>query len=60
MPRKKLNKKTELIQIVVTPEDKVAFDAWCSANSVTMSDVIRREIAPYIAKGQELQQQAAS
>lgn len=57
MPRKKLNnKKTEMVQVMMFPEDKAAFDAWCTANSTTMSDVIRRAIAPYVVKGQELQQ----
>ncbi len=61
MPRKKLNrKKTEMIQVMVEPEVKAAFDAWCTANSTTMSEVLRRAMAPYVLKGQELQQEAAS
>jgi hypothetical protein len=62
MPRRPLNrkdKKTELIQIMVAPQEKAAFDAWCAANSTTMSDVIRQAIAPYIAKGRELEQMSA-
>ncbi len=58
MPRKQLYRNKDFIQIVINTEDKAAFDAWCLANSTTMSDIIRREIAPYIAKGHELQQQA--
>lgn len=54
MPRKKLNRKKEHIQIVVEPDDKAAFDAWCLAEGVTMSDVIRKEIAPYVTKGRKL------
>lgn len=63
MPRRVLNskdKKTEMIQVMVAPHEKAAFDAWCAANGITMSEVLRKEMAPYIAKGQELQQQAAS
>lgn len=46
--------KTALIQIAINPEDKKAFDAWCEANSTTMSEVIRDYIAPYIAHGKEI------
>jgi hypothetical protein len=63
MPRRPLNrpdKKTELIQIMVAPQEKAAFDAWCAANSTTMSEILRQEMAPYVAKGMELQQQTAS
>lgn len=55
MPRRKLNKKTELVQIMMAPEDKAAFDAWCAAHSTTMSEVIRQQIAPFVKKGSELQ-----
>jgi antitoxin component of RelBE/YafQ-DinJ toxin-antitoxin module len=54
MPRKKLEKRNEYIQLVISPEDKRAFDAWCSQNGVTMSEVIRSQIAPYIAKGRKI------
>lgn len=55
MPRKKLErKKNEVIQVAIEPDEKVAFDAWCMANSTTMSEIIRKEIAPYIAKGKKL------
>lgn len=60
MPRKQLYRNKDFIQIVINTEDKVAFDTWCAANSTTMSDIIRKEIAPYIAKGQEIQRQVAS
>ncbi len=42
---------------MVAPDEKAAFDAWCAANSTTMSEVIRSAIAPYIVKGVELRQQ---
>lgn len=46
MPRRKLErKKNQYIQIAIAPDEKAAFDAWCEANSTTMSEVIRREIA---------------
>ncbi|WP_059001362.1 hypothetical protein [Leptolyngbya sp. NIES-2104] len=55
MPRKKLErKKNEVIQVAIEPDEKAAFDAWCMANSTTMSEVIRREIASYIVKGRKL------
>ncbi|PMB08207.1 hypothetical protein CEN49_10615 [Fischerella thermalis CCMEE 5273] len=54
MPRKKLDRQKDYIQIVVDPGDKKAFETWCLANSTTMSDVIRKEIAPYVAKGKKL------
>jgi hypothetical protein len=44
---------------MVAPQEKAAFDAWCAANSTTMSDVIRQAIAPYVAKGRELEQMSA-
>jgi hypothetical protein len=49
-----------MVQVMMFPEDKAAFDAWCTANSTTMSDVIRKAITPYIVKGGELRQQEAS
>lgn len=54
MPRKKLDRKKDYIQIVIEPDDKVAFEAWCIANSITMSEIIRKEITPYIVKGKKL------
>ncbi|OWY63676.1 hypothetical protein B7486_51715 [cyanobacterium TDX16] len=60
MPKKQLYRNKDFIQIVINKEDKAAFDAWCVANSTTMSDIIRREIAPYIAQGQQMQQKAAT
>ncbi len=44
---------------MVEPQDKAAFDAWCSANSTTMSEVLRRAMAPYVREGQELRQEVA-
>lgn len=60
MPRRALNrkdKKTEMIQVMVAADEKIAFDAWCEANSTTMSEVVRKAIAPYVAKGDELRKQ---
>ncbi|MBR8834116.1 MAG: hypothetical protein DSM106950_08760 [Stigonema ocellatum SAG 48.90 = DSM 106950] len=54
MTRKKLDRKRDYIQIVIDPDDKTAFDTWCLANSTTMSEIIRKEIAPYVAKGKKL------
>lgn len=56
MPKRKLDRKREFIQVAIDPSEKAAFDAWCAANSTTMSEIIRKEIAPYIAKGNQLQQ----
>ncbi|MBF2085404.1 hypothetical protein [Thermoleptolyngbya sp. C42_A2020_037] len=59
MPRRKLERrKSEYIQVAIEPDEKAAFDAWCAANSTTMSDVIRKEIAGYIAKGKKLMEAA--
>lgn len=60
MGRRKLNKPVVYVQVKVTPEEKNAFDNWCFANGTTMSDVIRREIDPYIKKGQEMAPQQFS
>jgi hypothetical protein len=54
MPRKKLERQKDYIQIAIDSDDKKAFDAWCAANSTTMSDIIRKEISPYVAKGKKL------
>lgn len=55
MPRRKLDrKKNEYIQVAIEPDEKAAFDAWCAANSTTMSEVIRREISSYVARGKKL------
>ncbi len=57
MGKRKLDRKREFIQVPINPEDKAAFDAWCAANQTTMSEVVRRSIAPYVLKGQELRQE---
>lgn len=59
MPRRKLNKEVTYIQVQVTPEEKAAFDAWCQANGKTMSEVIRREIAPHVEKGLRILKESA-
>ena len=60
MAKRKLDRKREFIQVPINPEDKADFDAWCEANSTTMSEVVRRAIAPYILKGSELRREKAS
>ena len=54
MPRRKVFQDSDYIQVIVSKKDKIAFDAWCEANSTTMSEVVRRAIAPYIVKGDKL------
>ena len=55
MARKpKAIKKTDVIQVMIEPEIKRAFDAWCIANSTTMSEVLRRALLPYAQEGKEL------
>lgn len=55
MPRKKLaKKKSEIVQVMLFPEDKTALDAWCEANSVSMSEIFRNSVDGYIVKGKEL------
>lgn len=55
MPRRKLGrKKTEMIQVMVEPRVKIAFDTWCAANSTTMSEVLRSCMRPYVQKGEEI------
>ena len=44
----------------IEPDKKAALEAWCAANSTTMSEVIRTEIAHYIAKGEKLLETQAS
>jgi hypothetical protein len=57
MPRKKLErKKNEYIMFAIEPDKKAALEAWCAANSTTMSEVIRTEIAHYIESGEKLLQ----
>ena len=52
MSRRPLNrkdKKTDLIQVMIAPEEKAAFDAKCAENKTTMSEVIREAIARYMS-----------
>lgn len=49
MPRKQLYRNKDFIQIVITAEEKAAFDQACAANQTTMSDVLRKAIAQYLA-----------
>lgn len=57
---KKTKQERAFIQVPINLEDKADFDAWCEANSTTMSEVVRKAIAPYILKGSELRQQSAA
>lgn len=52
---RKVDGEIAVIQVMMAPEDKAAFDAWCAAHSTTMSEVIRQQIAPFVKKGSELQ-----
>lgn len=52
--RRKLNKTYKILQIRVLKEEKTAFDAWCAAKNVTMSDVVREAIAQHITEGKKL------
>jgi hypothetical protein len=55
MPRKKLaTTRSASIEIMVTPDDKAAFERWCEASSTTMSEVTRQAIAPYVKRGRVL------
>ena len=58
MPNRKLNKEVAYIQVKISPEEKDAFDAWCAANSTTMSAVIRQEIEQYIKRGRHIRAKA--
>lgn len=49
MPRKQLYRNKDFIQIVITTEEKAAFDKACADNQTTMSEVIRKAIAQYLA-----------
>lgn len=60
MPRPKLNRKREYIQLAIDADDKAAFEAWCAVNRMTMSDVIRKEISPYITKGRKIQESSSA
>ena len=60
MAKKKEKKKTEMIQVMVLPEDKVAFDAVCSAKRTTMSEVLRQAIMQYLAANKELVEEVSA
>jgi len=51
MPRPALNKIQSRLEILLEPDDKEAFELWCRTNQLTMSEVIRREINPFIKEG---------
>lgn len=54
---KKTAEEIDYIQVVISKEDKADFNAWCEANYTTMSEMVRRAIAPYVVKGGELRKQ---
>lgn len=54
MARSKEKKKTEMIQVMVLPEDKQIFDAVCSARRTTMSEVLRQAMMQYLAANKEI------
>jgi hypothetical protein len=54
MPRKSLNKVYCYIEVPISTDDKEAFRKWCEVNGLTMSEVIRREIAPIVNQGYSL------
>jgi antitoxin component of RelBE/YafQ-DinJ toxin-antitoxin module len=51
MPKPSLNKDYCYIELAIDADDKEAFQAWCAANRLTMSEVIRKEIKPFINEG---------
>ena len=57
MPRKKLYIDKDTIQIVIDKEKKAAFEAACSANQTTMSEVLRQAMMQYLAANKEIIQQ---
>jgi hypothetical protein len=54
MPKRKLGRKNVYIQVVVNPDDRAAFDAWCEKNNTTMSEIIRQQIAVYVTEGKKI------
>ena len=57
MSRRKQYRQKEYVQFAIEAEDKELLDRWCAANSTTMSEVIKKAIAPYVVKGGELREQ---
>jgi hypothetical protein len=51
MPKPSLRKPYCCIEVPMPSDDKEAFKAWCHQNQLTMSEVIRKEIQPFINQG---------
>lgn len=54
MTKRKQYKQKEYVQFAMEGKDKEAFDRWCAANSTTMTEVIKKAIAPYVKAGKEI------
>ena len=54
MTKRKQYKQKEYVQFAMEGKDKEAFDRWCAANSTTMTEVIKKAIAPYVKAGEEI------
>jgi hypothetical protein len=55
MPRPSIKKYYTCIEIKLDTDDKKAFQKWCQVNNLTMADVVRREIQPFINQGYSMQ-----
>lgn len=60
MARKKLYKDSDYIQIVVSKSKKEVFDAVCSANQTTMSEVLRQAMMQYLAANKEIAEEVSA
>jgi len=54
MRKRKQYQQKEYVQFAIEGKDKQAFDRWCAANSTTMSEAIKKAIAPYIEAGKRI------
>lgn len=54
MPKKKLYKESDHIQIVISKAEKTVFETICSAKQTTMSEVLRQAIKRYLAANKEI------
>ena len=60
MPRKALppeKRKSKPVQVLLTQEEHLAFDTWCTQEGITMSDFIRDAITQPIRDGRKLLRQ---
>ena len=54
MPRKPLPQgraRTKYVQVMLTPNERKAFETWCRANELTMSEFLRDAMAKPIREG---------